>query len=395
MDQTRAPASGQVYTPVEMIAALIGFDTTSAKSNLALIDFVADYLRGHGIASRRTASDDGAKANLFATLGPEVAGGVVLSGHSDVVPVAGQAWDSDPFEMVARDGRLYGRGTADMKSFLAIALALVPEFLARPLARPIHLALSYDEEVGCLGVGRLIADLQANLPPPAAVIIGEPTSMAIASAHKGCYVQRTRITGKEAHSSQPQRGGSAILAAGELLHFLGRLARERRAAADPESRFEPPFTTFNIGVIEGGSALNIIPRDCAFTWEFRPLPGEDPDEVIARLDDFARSEVLPELREHAPEAAIVTERLAGVPPLRVEAEGAAEALLRRLSGLNDTIAVSFGTEGGLFQEAGFSTVVCGPGSIDQAHQPNEFVELAQIEACTALLRKLGDWAAGG
>lgn len=395
MDQTRAPASGQVYTPVEMIAALIGFDTTSAKSNLALIDFVADYLRGHGIASRRTASDDGAKANLFATLGPEVAGGVVLSGHSDVVPVAGQAWDSDPFEMVARDGRLYGRGTADMKSFLAIALALVPEFLARPLARPIHLAFSYDEEIGCLGVGRLIADLQANLPPPAAVIIGEPTSMGIASAHKGCYVQRTRITGKEAHSSQPQRGGSAILAAGELLHFLGRLARERRAAADPESRFEPPFTTFNIGVIDGGSALNIIPRDCAFTWEFRPLPGEDPDEVIARLDDFARSEVLPELREHAPEAAIVTERLAGVPPLRVEAEGAAEALLRRLSGLNDTIAVSFGTEGGLFQEAGFSTVVCGPGSIDQAHQPNEFVELAQIEACTALLRKLGDWAAGG
>ncbi len=395
MDNKSAPVSGQVYTPVEMIAALIGFDTTSAKSNLALIDFVADYLRGHGIASRRTASDDGAKANLFATLGPEVAGGVVLSGHSDVVPVAGQTWDSDPFEMVARDGRLYGRGTADMKSFLAIALALVPEFLARPLARPIHLALSYDEEVGCLGVGRLIADLQANLPPPAAVIIGEPTSMRIASQHKGCYVQRTRITGKEAHSSQPQSGASAILAAGELLHFLGRLARERRAAADPECRFEPPFTTFNLGVIEGGSALNIVPRDCAFTWEFRPLPGEDPDAVIARLDAFARIEVLPELLKHAPEAAIVTERLAGVPPLRVEADGAAEALLRRLSGLNDTIAVSFGTEGGRFQEAGFSTVVCGPGSIDQAHQPNEFVELAQIEACTVLLRKLGDWAAGG
>ena len=393
-----APVNGRVYTPVEMIAALIGFDTTSAKSNLALIDFVADYLRGHGVASRRTANDEGTKANLFATLGPEVAGGVVLSGHSDVVPVAGQAWDSDPFQMVTRDGRLYGRGAADMKSFLAVALALVPEFLARPLARPIHLALSYDEEVGCLGIGRLIGDLQANLPPPAAVIIGEPTSMAIASAHKGCYVQRTRVRGKEAHSSQPQLGGSAILAAGELLHFLGRLARERRAAADPESRFEPPHTTFNIGVIEGGSAVNIIPRDCAFTWEFRPLPGEDPDEPIARLDDFARSEVLPELRRFAPEAGIVTERLAGVPPLEVEphgdADGVAEALLRRLTGLNDTIAVSFGTEGGLFQEAGFSTVVCGPGSIDQAHQPNEFVEITQVEACAALLRKLGDWAVG-
>ncbi len=377
-----------------MIAALIGFDTTSAKSNLELIDFVEHYLRGHGVASRRSASDDGTKANLFATLGPEVAGGVVLSGHTDVVPVAGQAWDSDPFELVQRDGRLYGRGAADMKSFLAVALALVPEFLAQSLTRPIHLALSYDEEVGCLGVGRMIADVQANLPPPAAVIIGEPTSMRIANAHKGCYVQRTRVTGKEAHSSQPQRGGSAILAAGELLHFLGRLARERRDAADPESRFEPPHTTFNIGVIEGGSALNIIPRDCAFTWEFRPLPGEDPEEPLARLDDFAQDQVLPELRRFAPEAGVVTERLAGVPPLEVEADGVAEALLRRLTGLNDTIAVSFGTEGGLFQEAGFSTVVCGPGSIDQAHQPNEFVDLAQVEACTTLLRKLGGWATG-
>ncbi len=387
--------TGSHYSPRAMIERLIAFDTTSAKSNLELIDFVEDYLAGHGVASRRTANAEGTKANLFATLGPAVPGGVVLSGHSDVVPVAGQAWDSDPFRVVERNGRLYGRGSADMKSFLGVALALVPEFLAAPLARPIHLALSYDEEVGCLGVGRLIADMSAAVPPPAMIVIGEPTSMGIASQHKGCYVQHTRVTGKEAHSSQPHLGASAILGAGALVHFLGQLAAERRAAAAPETGFEPPYTTFNIGVIEGGQALNIIARDCAFTWEFRTLPGEDPEAIRARFDDFAQAQVLPGLRAFAPEAEIATERLAGVPPLEPRADNAAEALLRRLSGTNSTIAVSFGTEGGLFQEAGFATVVCGPGSIDQAHQPNEFIEIAQVEACAALLRKLRDWAAGG
>ena len=387
--------TGAHYSPRQMIERLIAFDTTSASSNLELIDFVEDYLAGHGVAGRRTVNAQGTKANLFASLGPARAGGVVLSGHTDVVPVAGQAWVSDPFRVTEKDGRLYGRGTADMKSFLAVALALVPEFLAAPLERPIHLALSYDEEVGCLGVGHLIADMQAAVPPPAMILIGEPTSMRIASRHKGCYVQRTRVIGKEAHSSQPHLGGSAILAAGELLHFLGQMAAERRLAAAPETGFEPPYTSFNIGVIEGGQALNIIPRACSFTWEFRTLPHEDPEAIRARFDAFAETSVLAGLRASAPEAEIATERLAGVPPLKFEAEGAAEALLRRLSGLNSTIAVSFGTEGGLFQEAGFSTVVCGPGSIDQAHQPNEFIEIAQVEACTALLRKLGDWAAGG
>jgi acetylornithine deacetylase len=385
--------TGARYSPRQTIERLIAFDTTSAKSNLELIDFVEGYLAGHGVTGRRTQNPQGTKANLFASLGPARAGGVVLSGHTDVVPVAGQAWDSDPFRLTERDGRLYGRGTADMKSFLAVALALVPEFLAAPLERPIHLALSYDEEVGCLGVGHLIADMQAAVPPPAMIVIGEPTSMQIASQHKGCYVQHTRVIGKEAHSSQPHLGGSAILAAGELVHFLGQMAAERRLAAAPESGFEPPYTSFNIGVIEGGQALNIIPRACSFTWEFRALPDEDPEAIRARFEAFAETRVLPGLREFAPEAEITTERLAGVPPLKLEADGAAEALLRRLSGLNSTIAVSFGTEGGLFQEAGFSTVVCGPGSIDQAHQPNEFIEIAQVEACAALLRKLRDWAA--
>lgn len=385
-------------TPIQILERLIAFDTTSSKSNLELIGWIEAYLAGHGVAARRSSNAKGTKANLFATLGPEIAGGLVLSGHSDVVPVVGQAWDSDPFRLVERNGRLYGRGAADMKSFLALALAMVPEFLAAGLKRPIHLAISYDEEVGCLGVGRLIADIAKNLPRPAMVLIGEPTSLRVVNAHKGCYGFRTRITGKEAHSSQPQLGGNAILAAAELVGFLGRLAAGRQAAQDPHpdsaaTRFEPPYTTFNVGLIAGGTALNIIPRDCALTWEIRPVPGDDPDALLAEFCDFASEHVLPRLRGHAPEAAIVTKALARVPPLAPETEGAAETLIRRLTGANRTTAVSFATEGGIFQEAGFSTVVCGPGAIDQAHQPNEFIEVSQLEAGESLLRRLRDWAA--
>ena len=389
--------AGARYTPVEMIERLVGFDTTSEKSNLALIAFVEDYLAGHGVASRRVANAAGTKANLLATVGPPVKGGVVLSGHSDVVPVAGQAWASDPFRLVAREGRLYGRGTADMKSFLAVALALVPEFLAAGLARPFHLAISYDEEVGCFGAPGLIAEIEAHVPAPVMVIIGEPTSMQIATAHKGCYVYRTAVTGREAHSAQPQLGASAIMAAAELIGFLGALAAERRAAAAPapESPFDPPYATVNVGEITGGTAHNIIAKDCAFVWQVRPLPGEDPAADEARFDAFVRDQALPRLRAQTPEAAIETERLAAVPPLVPEDGGAAETLLRRLTGANRTTTLAFASEGGLFQAAGLSTVACGPGAIDQAHQPNEFIELTQVEACEALLRRLAQWAADG
>jgi len=381
------------YTPVQMIEKLVGFDTTSAKSNMELIDFAEDYLQAHGLATRRTASEDGRKANLFATLGPESGGGVVLSGHTDVVPVDGQPWDSDPFQAVEKDGRLYGRGTSDMKSFLAVAMALVPEMRARNLSRPLHLALSYDEEVGCLGVGRLIDDVCANLPLPSMVVIGEPTSMRLVNAHKGCQVQRTTVTGLDAHSSQSHRGASAVMAAGRLVSFLADFAEEKKRQQD-DQRFEPPHTTFNVGLIEGGTALNIIPKRCSFTWEYRCLPDDDPAEIRARFEAYAADEVLPKLRESAPEAEIVTEQLARVPPLKPEGDSPAEDLVRRLTGANECAAVAFGTEGGLFQEAGMSTVVCGPGSIDQAHQPNEFIELSQVEACRAFLLKLADWAAG-
>ncbi len=384
--------TAETFTPQAMIERLVGFDTVSSGSNLALIDFAESYLAAHGVTSRRTTDEAGGKANLFATVGPEIEGGVVLSGHTDVVPVEGQPWDSDPFTVVERDGRLYGRGTSDMKSFLATALALVPEMLAAPLTRPLHLALSYDEEVGCLGVQGLIDDLKANLPPPAMVIIGEPSSMRLVTGHKGVTGFETRVTGKEAHSSQPQRAANAIMAACELVGFLARLAEEKKTEGPFDERFDPPYTSFNVGVIEGGSALNIVPRHAAFEWEYRLIPGDDGAEILARFERFAAQEVLPGLRETAPEAEIVTTPGADVPGLVPEEEGAAEALIRHLTGANTAAAVSYATEGGRFQDAGFSTVVCGPGSIDQAHQPNEFIDIAQVEACADFLLKLIVWA---
>jgi acetylornithine deacetylase len=376
-----------------MIDRLIAFDTVSSKSNLDLIDFVAESLESHGVASRRSFDVEGGKANLYATLGPDIAGGIVLSGHSDVVPVEGQPWDSDPFQVVARDDRLYGRGTADMKSFLAVALALVPEMLAAELRVPIHLAISYDEEVGCIGVRGLIADVIANLPLPRLVIVGEPTDMKIVNAHKGVTVFRTTVTGKEAHSSQPHRAASAIEAAARLIGFLADLAEEKRAQAPADSRFEPPFTSFNVGTIAGGTAQNIVPRHCSFTWEYRELPGDDGAAILERFTRFAEDQVLPGLRANAPEAAIVTDSLAGAPALSPEPDSEAEALVRALTGANTTHAVSFAAEAGLFQQAGFPAVICGPGSIDQAHQANEFIELDQVEACEVVLRRLIDWAA--
>lgn len=383
----------QRFTTRDMIERLISFDTTSSKSNLELIDFADNYLTAHGAVTRRTCNSEGNKANLFATLGPEIAGGVVLSGHTDVVPVEGQAWDSDPFQVVEKDQRLYGRGTSDMKSFLACALAMVPDFLARPLNKPIHLALSYDEEIGCYGAVDLIKDIATSLPLPRMVIVGEPTSMQIVNGHKGSYTFNTRVLGKEAHSSQPHHGGNAVFAAADLIHFLSGMAAERRAGAPADCPFEPPYTTVHVGLVNGGTALNIIPRECSFSWEIRAIPEDDFETLITKFNNYAETDVLPRLREFAPEAAIMTTREAQVPPLAPEKDGPAEALIRLLTGANHTAVVSFGTEGGLFQQAGMSTVICGPGSIDQAHKPNEYIDYDQITACENLLGKLGDWAA--
>jgi acetylornithine deacetylase len=380
---------------VAILEHLVGFDTVSANSNLALIDWVADYLDGYGVNSALTRNAQGSKANLFATIGPDDRGGVVLSGHTDVVPVAGQAWDSDPFRLFPRDDRLYGRGTADMKGFIALALAQVPEAVFRPLEVPLHLALSYDEEVGCLGVPTLIRALPQGAARPRLAIIGEPSEMRVANAHKGIQFLRTRVTGHEAHSSAPGRGVNAITAAAEIIGEIGRIAAERRAAARADSRFDPPYTSFNIGRIEGGTAVNIIPRDCVFEWEFRAVPGEDDAALRLRIDHFVESDLLPRLRAAHPDAAVATEIAALVPPLVPVPASPAEILARELTGAHETTTIAFATEAGLFQAAGIPAVICGPGAIDVAHQPNEYITRAQLAAGREFLDRLLAWARNG
>ena len=377
------------HSPREMIETLVGFPTVSRDSNLELIHFVRDYLAGCGVDSHIVPNDDATKANLYATVGPDAEGGVVLSGHTDVVPVDGQPWDTDPFEVVERDGRLYGRGTCDMKSFSAIALALVPDMLARGLKRPIHLALSYDEEVGCLGAPAMISRIAAEVPRPSAVVVGEPTSMKVMTAHKGITVMETVVTGHEAHSSQTHRGVSAVMTAARLVAKLDEMARaaEANVSALP---FEPPFTTIHVGVIEGGTAANIISRRCRFLWDIRQIPEDDPMVHVDRFRAWYEAEVLPAMQRVAPEANIETRMDNQAPAFGPEEDGEAERIARAITGDNAVHAAAYAAEAGQFQEAGFSTVVCGPGSIDQAHQPNEYIEIDQVAQCERFLRRLMD-----
>lgn len=384
--------AGQHLSARAILEQLIAFDTVSSQSNMALIDWVRDYLAGWGIASDLSPNEDATKANLFATIGPDIDGGIVLSGHTDVVPVAGQNWSSDPFELIERDGRLFGRGTADMKGFIAISLALVPEIIAARPKVPVHLALSFDEEVGCIGVPRLLSKIGENLPRPRIAIIGEPTSLKIANAHKGISAQTTTIVGSEAHSSQTHRAVSAIAYASRLMGFIGELA-DRYRQGPLNDRFEPPFTTFNIGTIDGGEAVNIVSKRCVVGWECRPVPGVDPVAILDEIDAFVQETLLPEMRAVHSEATIETVVEAQAPPLEPENEPLAENLVKRLTGQNATTTVSFASEAGLFQNSGMSAILCGPGSIDQAHRPDEFITLEQFEAGEAFVRKLVGWAA--
>jgi acetylornithine deacetylase len=388
-----APAKGPRIEPRDMLARLIAFDTTSAKSNLALIDFIRDYLGAHGVESRLVFDDHRSKANLYASLGPGGPGGVVLSGHTDVVPVAGQPWSGDPFTLRESNGRLYGRGTCDMKGFIALALSLVPLMQASGLKRPIHIALSYDEELGCLGAPRLIADIQANLPLPEIAIVGEPTRLKLGNRHKGCYGFDLEIIGRDGHSSATQRGVNAIAHAAEAIGYLDDLAERFRREGPFDPGFDPPYTTVNVGEIAGGTAVNIIARHCKFAWEFRPIPAVDPKTVIAEVERYLAEDLLPRMRARAPEADVAMRESCVVPPLVPRPGSPAEALARRLTGANDTIGLAFGTEAGQFQEVGIDAIVCGPGSIEQAHQPDEFIELSQFAGGEAFLRRLIDWAA--
>lgn len=383
---------GADASAIDWVERLVGYDTTSAKSNLGLIEDIQAYLNDLGITSRLTYDDSGKKANLWATIGPEDRGGVVLSGHTDVVPVDGQDWSTDPFKMHRDDKRLYGRGTADMKSFIAIAMSYAEEMTKRNLKTPLHFAFSYDEEVGCGGVKGLISDIEANLPTPRAVIVGEPTEMQIIGGHKGGRLMRTDVTGVAGHSSEPDLGANAIMAAARIVSFIEDLQAEMKASADPNNGFEPPYTTIGIGLINGGTASNIIAEHCSIDWEYRALPQDDANIIEAKVRDFIAENIDPALKAAAPHAGAVTTQIIDVPPLMPDENSPAEQLLRHLTGLNQSGVVSFGTEAGHFQNAGIPGVIFGPGSIQQAHKPDEFIDISQISACVDFMGKLIDWA---
>nr|WP_321463866.1 acetylornithine deacetylase [uncultured Cohaesibacter sp.] len=375
---------------IEFISKLVSFDTSSAKSNLELIGYVKDYLSGFGIESSLVYNEDETKANLFAVIGPRVEGGIILSGHTDCVPVEGQPWDSDPFTVVERDGNLYGRGVADMKSFSAIALSLVPEMLKANLKKPIILALSYDEETGCVGAPFMIEEIIKQVPKPAAAIVGEPTLMKMVNAHKGINVFKTTVIGQEAHSSKIHLGVSAVMTAAKLVCFLeGQLAHYQQHDY-PDSGFEPPYTTVHVGMIEGGTAPNIVSRECTFYWDVRDMPWDRISDIADRFEEYCAT-LRKEMQAVAPGADIVTEIIAAAPPLAPEENGAAEAICRHLTGHNSGSVVPYGTEGGQYQEAGISTIVCGPGSIDQAHKANEFIKLTEIDKGVEFISKVIDF----
>jgi acetylornithine deacetylase len=375
---------------IAVLERLVGFDTTSRGSNLALIEYVEAELARLGVASRRVPNAEGTKSNLYATIGPPVEGGVVLSGHTDVVPVDGQPWTSDPFRLTPRNGRLYGRGTCDMKGFLALALAAAPEFAAAKLNRPVHLAFSYDEEIGCLGAPDMIRELAKGLPSPAAVVVGEPTGMVAVCGHKGISTWKVTVTGREAHSSVGLAGASANMAAVRLMGELVALAERLEAEGDPASPFTPRGATLTIGQVNGGTAVNIIARECVFAFDLRTPPGLDPDEILEPFLASCRA-MDAALKAKAPEAGVVVENRSRTPAFAPERDGAAERLARTLAGDNGPArVVAYAAEAGQFQEAGFSTVICGPGSIDQAHQPDEFVEVSQIERGAAFMLRLAE-----
>lgn len=380
--------NGQRLTPLEMLAKLVSFDTESSKSNLPLIDFVESYLQSWGVPHIRVPNAAGDKAAIYATVGPQDRGGVVLSGHTDVVPVAGQAWTSDPFTLRVENGRAYGRGAVDMKAFDALALALVPEFLAANLKTPIHIMLSYDEETTCLGVVDVIRRLGQDLPLPKAAIVGEPTELEVVDAHKSVVTFLTTVHGFEAHSSKPYLGASAVMTAAELMSELNRIADEMMDRGDTSGRFDPPYTTVHVGVVSGGTARNILSKECSFHWEFRGLPNLDPQEIPSRLERFANEVALKRLNRFGDFGRIETHLEVAVPGLAPEPGSFAETLALRLAGKNHTQTVPFGTEAGHYQAAGIPTVVCGPGSINQAHQPDEYITLEQFEAGAAFMRRL-------
>lgn len=377
---------------IEILEALVGFDTTSRNSNLELIAWVREYLERNGIAYAVIPSPDRQKANLLATIGPADQPGFLLSGHTDVVPVDGQDWATDPFRLARVGGRLYGRGTSDMKGYVACMLALAPRLQAARLRQPVHLAFSYDEEVGCHGVHGIVAHMQAHDIHPAAAFVGEPSDMGVVNAHKGSRGLLTRLVGLSCHSSRTDVGVNAILHAGTIIAAIADRAAALAAAPDSVGLFEPPYTTTSIGVIRGGTVRNTVAGDCEFEWDIRGTGPGLAEQVQAHIQAVIDAQVLPAMRARHAAATVTTDLVYDVPPLVVQPDNAAEALAKHLSGNNGVDSVPYGSEAGVFQNAGCPTVICGPGNIAQAHTPDEFIEIAELEKCLAFMQRLLDHA---
>jgi acetylornithine deacetylase len=375
---------------VEILGDLIAFPTVSTDSNLAMIDYIADALRPLGARILLTRDATGAKANIFASLGPDAPGGFLLSGHTDVVPVEDQDWTVDPFSLSEADGSLFGRGTCDMKGFIAATIALAKRLDPARLTRPLHLAFTHDEETGCLGAQHLVRDLAERGIVPDIAIIGEPTEMKIIEGHKGCYEYSTRFTGLEGHGSAPDLG---VNAAEYAVRYVSRLMELRRDLVDRTvkgSRFDPPYTTINIGRIAGGVAHNVIVGKAEVDWEMRPVRVSDADFVKDAMRRYCDTHLLPQMRRVHPASSITTTAIgevAGLEPMEVNA---AREFVAELTGANSAETVAFGTEAGLFQALGSSVVVCGPGSIRQAHKPDEYLARDQLDLCCGMLEKLGE-----
>ncbi|MEO1159121.1 MAG: acetylornithine deacetylase [Pseudomonadota bacterium] len=382
-------AHDQLENTVDLLGKLIAFPTISSDSNLPLIGFAAEKLQGLGASVRVSPDETGTKANLFATLGPEADGGIVLSGHSDVVPVTGQDWTSDPFLMREEDGRLFGRGACDMKGFIAASLAMAEHYATLPLARPVHFAFTHDEETGCLGAQALVGELRDIGMKPAACIIGEPTLMRIIEGHKGCYEYTVEFSGLAGHGSVPEAGVSAVEYAVRYVSHLLSLRPELEARCPAASAFDPPHTTLQVGRVAGGIAHNVIADKCTVDWEMRPVQNSDADFVKARMREHVEHDLLPAMRTVHPAADIVTHTMGEIAGLEAMPDSEAVKLVYQLTGANTSDFVCFGTEAGLFQQIGIPAVVCGPGSIEQAHKPDEYVELDQLDQCLAMLDRLG------
>jgi acetylornithine deacetylase len=384
----RLDSTDLLAATLDMLARLVAFDTESSKSNLPLVADVEAYFKAKGVDYVKVPNAVGDKAALFATIGPKIDGGILLSGHTDVVPVAGQAWTSDPFTLRRESDRVYARGACDMKGFDALCLAMIPEFQRAGLKRPIHILLSYDEEIGCRGPLDTIARFGLDLPRPGVVIVGEPSLMQVADAHKSITTYRTIVHGHEAHSSKPYLGTSAIEVACALIGELYDLADELKAQGDPSGRFDPPFSSLHVGIIRGGTARNILAKECAFDWEFRGLPNVAYDTALARMNAQIARITAAKAPNPAKRARVETLSHHPVPGLNPEPGSAAESLALKLARRNATISVSYASEAGQFQAAGIPTIICGPGSIDQAHQPDEYIEIDQLAAGVDFMRRL-------